>query len=126
MPRATLNRQTMPISWFADDAEFTRHVPFRWAICQNCEGHATDRGASVECDGGGFTSSEWAEQDDDFKQNYLNGVYDRPCTVCDGLGRVKEPELDALEPDELAAYEQSLRDDADYRALCRAEARMGA
>lgn len=119
---------TMPITWFEDagDTEVTRNVPFRWSICAACEGHATDRGASVECDGGGFTSSEWAEQDDDFKQHYLNGFYDRPCTTCGGLGRIKEPDLDVLDADDRAALELSQRDDRDFRAMCAAERRMGA
>lgn len=117
---------TMPITWYGGDTEVTRNIPFSWAICPMCEGHATDRGASVECDGGGFTSSEWSEQDDDFKQGYLSGAYDRPCTACDGLGRITEPDLGALDGEERAAYEQSLRDDADYRAMSAAEIRMGA
>ena len=122
-----MSPSTMPITWFADDGdiEVTRNVPFSWAICPVCEGHATDRGASVECDGGGFTASEWAEQDDDFKQDYLNGVYDRPCTVCAGLGRVKEPDLNALDADDRAAYEQHLREDAEYRRERAIEIRMG-
>lgn len=114
------------ISIFRNDEEEVLTVPARWAICPACEGCATDRGASVECDGGGFTASEWAEQDDDFKRDYLSGRFDRPCTHCKGLGRVQVPDLDALDPADRQAYEQSLRDDADYRALCAAERRMGA
>src|SRR5690349_7371437 len=95
----SMSPATMPITWFEDagDTEVARNVPFKWTICPVCEGHATDRGASVECDGGGFTASEWAEQDDDFKQDYLAGSYDRPCEACEGLGRVKEPDLDVLD-----------------------------
>lgn len=122
-----MSRATMPLTWYADDGdtEVTRNVPFTWSICPVCDGHATDRGASVECDGGGFTSSEWAEQDDDFKQDYLNGTYDKPCTSCDGLGRIKEPDLDALDADERTAFEASVRDDADYRRERAIEIRMG-
>jgi len=119
-------RQTINISIFRNDDEEIFTVPAVWIICPHCEGCATDRGASVECDGGGFTSSEWAEQDDDFKQDYLAGRYDRPCSYCDGLGRIQTPDLDALDSDDREAYEQSLQDDADYRAMCAAERRMGA
>jgi hypothetical protein len=119
--------RSMPITWLADDGDttVTRNVPFNWAICPVCEGHATDRGASVECDGGGFTASEWAEQDDDFKQDYLNGAYDKPCSACKGLGRVQEPDLTALSETERGEYEQSQRDDAAYRRERAAEIRMG-
>lgn len=40
--------------------EIAVKFPARWVICPACEGCGTDRGASVECDGGGFTASEWA------------------------------------------------------------------
>lgn len=113
--------------WSRDgEEEFTRNVPFKWEICANCEGCATDRGASVECDGGGFTSSEWAEQDDDFKQDYLSGAYDRPCLTCKGLGRVQIPDIKLLPADEQELYYADREADADFAAMSAAERRMGA
>ncbi len=104
--------------------------PARWAICPACEGCATDRGRSVECDGGGFTSSEWAEQDDDFKEDYLAGRYDRPCEPCKGLGRVQVIERDEVRGWRmkllLRAYDAQVRDNYDIDAMHAAERRMGA
>jgi len=114
------------ITIYTNETEVVHRVPYTWTICTSCSGHGTDRGASVECDGGGFTATEWSEQDDDFKQDYLSGVYDRPCRPCSGLGRVQTPDLDALDPKVRAAYEQQLSDDCDFRALQAAERRMGA
>lgn len=111
---------------FCDDGDTEQELPFKWEICSWCDGHGTDRGASVECDGGGFTSSEWAEQDDDFKEGYLRGDYDRPCQGCSGSGKVMVADYDRMPPEEVAAYEQQLRDDADDRAIEAAERRMGA
>jgi hypothetical protein len=95
-----------------------------------CEGCATDRGASVECDGGGFTSSEWAEQDDDFKARLSRGVYDRPCGPCKGLGRVQGIDEDAVtgwrERIFLKAYHAQERDSRAIDAIHAAERRMGA
>ena len=109
------------------DVEETLTVPARYEICPTCEGCGTDRGASVECDGGGFTSSEWAEQDDDFKAGYLAGAYDQPCASCRGTpGRVLVPDLDALSAEDRAAYEQDQRDDAEERWIRRMEMRSGA
>jgi len=101
-------------------------LPFKWEICERCEGCATDRGASVECDGGGFTSSEWAEQDDDFKEDYIAGKYDRPCAYCNGLGRIKVPDFRKMDPETCQEYLEQEQDDRDYDAMCAAERRMGA
>jgi RecJ-like exonuclease len=102
----------------------------RWVICSACEGCATDRGRSVECDGGGFTSSEWAEQDDEFKQDYLAGRYDRPCTYCNGLGRVQEIDEEQVqgwrEKILYKEYCRQLQDNYDIDAMQAAERRMGA
>jgi len=55
--------------------------------CGDCGG----RGATsnhVECDGGGFTGSEWAEMDDEFKESYMAGAYDKRCNACNGTGTI--------------------------------------
>lgn len=104
--------------------------PARWVICPHCEGCATDRGASVECDGGGFTSSQWADQDEEFKANYLSGVYDHPCTACDGLGRIQVIDAEAVtgwrERIFLKVYNAQERDSRACDAIHAAERRMGA
>lgn len=119
---------TVPIYTNRDQIDVS--FPARWAICPHCEGCATDRGASVECDGGGFTSSEWAEQDDDFKADYLAGRYDRTCGPCKGLGRVQDIDEGAVtgwrERIFLKAYQAQQRDNRAIDATHAAERRMGA
>lgn len=119
---------TVPVYTNRDQIDVT--FPARWFICPTCEGCATDRGASVECDGGGFTSSEWADQDDDFKRDYLSGAYDRPCAACDGLGRVQYIDEDAVtgwrERIFLKAYYAQERDSRAVDATQATERRMGA
>lgn len=90
-----------------------------------CEGCGTDRGRSVECDGGGFTSSEWAEQDDDFKSDYLAGVYDRTCECCKGLRVIEVIDRDRADPAVVARLDAQAKIDAEYAAQWRAEMRMG-
>jgi RecJ-like exonuclease len=108
---------------YMGDVEIT--LPFRWEICPSCDGRGTDRGASVECDGGGFTASEWAEQDDDFRADYLAGRYDRACPHCEG-GKIKVADESKMTPEEITAWHDQLRDDAEYESICRMERRMGA
>jgi hypothetical protein len=110
-----------------DEVEETISVPAKWEICPACEGCGTDRGAGVECDGGGFTSSEWAEQDEDFKRDYLSGAYDKPCSECAShAGRIQVIDRDLADAEIIALYDENEREEADYRRLCAAERRMGA
>jgi DnaJ-class molecular chaperone len=111
------------------DKEHQVSFPALWAICPECDGCATDRGASVECDGGGFTASEWHDLDEDFREEYLAGRYDRPCGYCDGKGRIQE-----VDTAKLGRWQQKLhryyraqqRDFAEIDAVMAAERRMGA
>jgi RecJ-like exonuclease len=119
-----VNRMKAPVVYTENDEAV--ELPCKWEICCGCEGHGTDRGASVECDGGGFTSAEWAEQDEDFRADYLAGRYDRPCAACDGTGKVQVVDEDRCKPELLAAYRQQMADDAEIDAIHAAEQRMGA
>lgn len=110
------------ILYMGDDSEVV--LPTRWVICPACDGNGTSC-AHVECDGGGFTSSEWNEQDEDFRDDYLAGRYDRPCDECSGSGKVKVVDTDRLTEEQLALWNEQCDDDADYDAMCRAERRMG-
>jgi hypothetical protein len=102
-------------------------VPFVFHICPACDGCGTDRGRSVECDGGGFTASEWNELDDEFRRDYIAGAYDRPCENCRATpGRVMTPDLKALSKRDERLWKRQIQDELDYRAMCAAERRMGA
>jgi RecJ-like exonuclease len=101
-------------------------LPAKWAICRRCEGCGTDRGASVECDGGGFTASEWAEQGEDFREGYLRGDYDKPCGVCSGSGKVRMVDRTRCTRKQLADHDSWRREEAEYQRLCDMERRMGA
>lgn len=117
------------ITVYGNRTEHVIALPSRWIICPQCDGHATDRGRSVECDGGGFTASEWADQDQDFRDDYLSGVYDRPCDHCKGLGRIEVPDRNCLNRHQLkllAEYNRQQRDFAEIDAIHAAERRMGA
>lgn len=100
-------------------------LPFRWAICGSCEGHGkTSR--HVECDGGGFTSSEWAEQDDEFKEDYIRGRYDRPCASCSGTGKVKVADRSQMSKKDLKEWRQQCEENRQTDEIERQERLMGA
>lgn len=123
-------RDRLTVTIYSNRCEHVRHFPAKWAICASCEGCATDRGRSVECDGGGFTSSEWADQDEDFRSDYMAGRYDQPCGYCTGLGRVQVIDREAVtgwrDKLFLRALDAQERDSAEIDAIHAAERRMGA
>ena len=123
-------KQTLTVDVYTNRDAIQVSFPARWAICPDCEGCATDRGRSVECDGGGFTASEWHEQDEDFREGYMRGDYDQPCGFCKGLGRIQIIDEEAVtgwrEKILLRTYHAQLRDSREIDAIQAAERRMGA
>lgn len=120
-------KQNGPILYMGDteeagDVEIS--LPWKWAICDACDGNGTTC-AHVECDGGGFTGSEWAEQDEEFRADYLAGRYDRPCEHCEN-GKVKVADESKMTPEQIEAWHAQCRDDAEIDSISRAERRMGA
>jgi RecJ-like exonuclease len=104
---------------YTGDEEIT--LPTKWEICGCCEG----KGSSSRYLGA-FTSSEWEEQDQDFRDDYIAGHYDRQCDECRGSGKVQVVDESQLTPEQLKAWQDQCQDDADYEAICAAERRMGA
>ena len=92
--------------------------PWKWAVCDYCRGNGTSSAYL-----GAFTQSEWYEQDVEFRENYMAGMYDRPCPECDGRTTVKVADTDRMTEEQLAEYESELRADAMYRAEVQAERR---
>lgn len=61
----------------------------RWNICDCCGGEGrVDNPAFSQ----GFTASEWADEDPEFREAYLGGAYDVPCRECNGSGKVRSIE----------------------------------
>jgi len=55
----------------------------RWEICSNCEGNGShSRHLGV------ITGSDRDDWSDEEFNDYMNGSYDTPCSVCAGAGKV--------------------------------------
>ncbi len=132
------SRNTIMIVVYGRHVEIDWHFPARWEICFGCEGHGTTT-RHIECDGSGFTGSEWAEACDadpgddgepGFAEKYFGGHYDEPCPDCKGLGRVQviDEELVTGWRDKIAlkAHHKNQREFAEIEAIHAAERRMGA
>ncbi|MCD5327865.1 hypothetical protein ACFFU8_09475 [Chromobacterium piscinae] len=75
-----------------EDGE-TVSIPAKVGLCSCCEGYGKVENSAFS---NGFTSSEWAELDDESKENYMAGDYDVQCKACEGTGRVLVPNLERM------------------------------
>ena len=71
--------------------------PSPWVICPTCSGdghHAKHLGS--------FTATEFNDyfEDEDDRDAYFNGDYDRMCQTCRGSGKLREAELAAAMEEE--------------------------
>lgn len=51
----------------------------KFAVCPSCEGSGASSAYL-----GAFTADDMLEAGDDFRDDYMRGAYDRPCTECKG------------------------------------------
>lgn len=59
--------------------------PFHWEICDVCRGNGTHVNPSIDC--GGLTSQDF-DEDPDFREDYMSGMYDVSCVQCSGSGKI--------------------------------------
>lgn len=130
MRKSSRNTITVPV--YSKVGPLDATFPAKWVVCPACDGRATTT-RHIECDGGGFTGSEWAEaccEDEDFADKYFSGAYDRACDACKGRSTVQEIDEEAVygwrEKILLKAYYAQMRDNAEIDAMHAAERRMGA
>jgi hypothetical protein len=102
---------------YEDEERAPRLIPVEYTVCPTCEGKGKHVNPSI--DASGLT---WEMEDRDFREDYLNGVYDVPCYQCHGIRVVPMP----ADKEDQQAMERWLRDELDYQAMCAAERRMGA
>lgn len=98
--------------------------PGKYVICERCRG--TGQHTNPAIDGHGLSAEEmdeWSSPDWDFREEYMRGTYDIPCEEkCEG-GKKLVPDEDRLTPEQKQEWEDWLRDEAESRAIDRAEAR---
>lgn len=82
-----------------------------WCICGQCHGEGT---SSLYL--GAYTASEFYEMDEDWRDDYMGGRFDRTCESCGGSGKVREVREDWLahHPEVQAAIEEWYQTEAIY------------
>ena len=99
-------------------------VPMRYTVCWHCSGEGTIVNPAI--DGNGITAEEMDELGEDFRTDYLTGVYDIRCITCDGERVIEEVDLDKLSSEEGKAYFAYISEEQMYLAEVEMERRMGA
>lgn len=105
------------------DFEETHEVPVVFAVCPTCEGRG--RHVKPSIDAGGLSAEDF-DEDPDFRESYMSGMYDVTCYECRGEKVVPRMDEEQVKPEILKAIEERARLDAMYRAERDAERRMGA
>lgn len=101
---------------FSDEVEAT--LPCKYEVCPVCRGKGTTVNPAI--DGHGISAEEF-EEDPDFRDDYMNGVYDVPCRECDGLRVIAVVDEQAADPELLKHYHDQLQAEWECRAAERSE-----
>jgi hypothetical protein len=64
--------------------EFNWEMPGEYEVCPCCMGAGTTAFGYGEREQIAWTESEWAEEDPEFRHDYMRGMYDKPCPQCSG------------------------------------------
>lgn len=106
---------TLQLKLYHDDSDEVTDVavPARWVICGHCSGDGKSSEHLGAISGDEF-HHQWSEEGRD---NYLSGMYDRPCGICSGRGRCLEPLDDSqLTAQQREALKQTRDDEEDAAA----------
>jgi hypothetical protein len=103
------------------DGEEEITIPARYVVCSRCHGEGTH-----DCWEGGMTGEEMEEQGPEFFEDYMNGVYSKPCTVCEGKRVELVPDEKRAHYSDLEKYTRQLEADAEIEAIYRMERMAGA
>lgn len=111
----------------AETAEVEVELPAKYEVCDRCRG--TGKHVNPAVDGNGISQEEF-DEDPDFRESYMSGVYDVRCEECKGervVLEVDEAECkrQGLET-ELKAYWEHRQEIRSMDAEAEAERRMGA
>lgn len=97
-------------------------LPANWHICHHCRGSGKSSAYL-----GAFTQEDMDEAGPEFMDDYMSGVYDRPCDHCKGSGKLLLVNEKACTTTELKAALRNMRDQQaaldEERAIIRAEMR---
>jgi hypothetical protein len=105
------------VTEYLDEDGNEMKLPTKWAICPDCGGEG---GSSAHL--GVLTTGDWEQEELD---DYFAGHYDRSCSPCDGTGKLKVPNHNAMTAEQSKLVNDQDRHDHDCQMEMEAERRMG-
>lgn len=89
LPNIEIDTNKMVATWWDDDFDLCElgseekpyKIRLRWKVCETCDGRGTHVNPSIDAHG---ISSEDFDEDPDFREEYMSGMYDVPCYECSG------------------------------------------
>tara|TARA_Y100000361_G_scaffold33204_1_gene27840 strand:- start:425 stop:871 length:447 start_codon:yes stop_codon:yes gene_type:complete len=122
-PRNQGPAEDKPILYLEEDNDIKEvELPTHWEVCDVCRGEGKHVNPAIDCGG----ISEEMEDDPDFRENYMSGVYDVPCNHCGGKRVVKGVDWEAMSDEHQKLYEEQLIQAHNDHQNHMAELRMGA
>ena len=109
-----------PVLYMNDGSE--KELEMKWAVCSVCRGEGKHVNPAI--DAGGLNAG-MIDDDPEFLEDYMGGVYDVPCNRCSGKRVVPVVDWDALSEDESKAYKKQLRSEWEDEQERLSEIRMG-
>lgn len=103
-----------------DGGEETLRLPSKKEVCGRCHGEG-----SQDVWDGGMTGDEMAEQGPEFFEDYMAGVYSKPCEECKGRRVVDVVDRKRASAKLLKLYDADQEEQWAYEAMRQAEIRMG-
>jgi RecJ-like exonuclease len=94
-------------------------IPAKYEVCPRCKGHGMHTNPSV--DGNGITQSEMDELGEQFREDYINGLYDVTCYECKGKRVVKVIDQEFASDEQIKLYDEMIEDLRIEREILRME-----
>lgn len=88
----------------------SHEYPTKWVVCPKCRGKGTIVNPSI--DGNGIPAEQFQE-DLDFYEDYMSGMFDITCPHCKGRTTVSVPDFDLCSDDERVAAEEHVQEQED-------------
>jgi hypothetical protein len=96
---------------FVGDDVVEVSLPAKFVVCHTCEGKGTR--VNPDIDGNGLTHEDF--EDEDFRENYLSGMYDIQCSGCKGQRVIAVVDRGRLNAEQRKQLKQHEKDEADSR-----------
>lgn len=104
--------------FFYNDNDDEVKLPWKWEICDACDGHGTSSAYL-----GAFTRDDLYDMGDEWCEDYFAGRFDRACEHCSG-GKVKVVDESRCSKEDLDKYYEQQQIDADIDHMQKQEMLM--